>query len=117
MGRLIAVLLAASSLPSAAQTVEAWTCKFGPDGETARPFEMRYEVKGRNVLGYEDDLTGKPNIYDIVEDTGVGLIAIRHQPDSLTFVMIDRRSGKFTLRYVHISGGYEERDTGACTKS
>jgi hypothetical protein len=75
---------------------------------------IRYEVSGEKLLGYENDLSGLPNTFDVLENTEKGIIATRHDPYRLVWITIDRKNGKFLEKLEWISGTYEETYSGIC---
>ena len=75
----------------------------------------KYEVRGNKLLGHEDDVSTQPNVYDLLQNSRNGMIAIRHSPDRLIWMTVGR-DGKFIRKLEFVSGKYEETYSGYCIR-
>jgi hypothetical protein len=97
--------------PAYATTSTGWICQVGMTKASSIP--IRYEVRQKRLLGYEDDLTGKPNIYTIRSNTAKKLVAIRVLNRRPVIITIDKPSGRFLQRTS--LRNYRERNSGVCS--
>ena len=98
--------------PAYAATSAGWICQVKMTKASSIP--TRYEIRQKKLLGYEDDLTGKPNIYAIRSNTTKKLVAVRISHRRTVTITIDKPSARFlevtTLRK------YREALSGICSR-
>jgi hypothetical protein len=102
---LVISLFLLSLTPAYAATSAGWICQVSS-------IPIRYEVRKNKLLGYENDLTGKPNTYAIRINTAKKLVAARIFNRRRVTITIDKPSRRF-LEVMTIRK-YREASSGNC---
>jgi hypothetical protein len=118
IARLIAALISTGFLTaSGAAAKESWMCNLAFDDAPDHVMATLVEIETSKILVYDNDMSGKPNVYSIVKDTKAGVIATTSfDPNQLAFVVIRRELGQIVLRSIFANSKYEDRMSGSCTR-
>ena len=122
---LIALMFVSSifALPAAAQPV--WICTYQPQDKGVDAVTNKFvETSAKVLSAYTDDYTGKPALYDIVENSDDGLIAVSHYSRSsgsgkgvemgLSTIFLNKRTGDFRQYGYLVRTRFEDRYDGKC---
>lgn len=116
---LSVLILALALLPGDAQAAHAprhhgYICQVRFSHTS--PQSVRYEIRGERLYGFEDDYTGKPNIYDLRTNSEATLVAVRQQthPRVVT-VTIDKKNRRYT-QILRIGKKIFDRNIGYCAR-
>jgi hypothetical protein len=111
------------ALPAAAQSI--WMCTVQPEDKGVEPVTERFVEENKKTLSaYTDDYTGKPVLYDIVESSDEGIIAVSHYSSKSTSskntgmglitILLNKKTGDFR-QYGYLMGTrFEDRYEGNC---
>lgn len=108
-----------------AMALPVWICTYQPDDKGIDPVTNKFVETNEKVLSaYTDDYTGKPVLYDIVENSGSGFIAVFHYSNpspahkvnsmGLTTILLDKKTGDFRQYGYLVRTKFEDRYSGHC---
>lgn len=116
-----AFVLALSASTQCVFAVEKWNCVYAPKGDNNSATRTQYELRnGTELYGPVEDYSGKRTIYDVIENTKFGLIAISHYSTSansgVVVLLLNKNTGVFRLVGMLANDDYDDTHVGSCIR-
>jgi hypothetical protein len=115
-----------ASVSDAATSAEKWQCTFDVGGGGPPITEDFVEVAPNKLGAHLNDLTSELTLFEIVENSEAGLIAIQHYSESpgagkpvqtgMVVVTIDKISGQFRMLGLRTNSSDAEPSNGTCRR-
>lgn len=126
MKYLFSIIVAIGSVVTlSASAKPVWLCAYKPKGQEINAVTHEFvETSSKLLSAYDEDLTGKPNLFEIIENSVDGLIAISHRSElstpnttssmRLVVIIINKKTGEFKQTGYIVPNNYEETYVGKC---
>jgi hypothetical protein len=123
MSAIVAVAVLSVVSPAFAGTT--WTCISKPvDADVPSITDTFVEVDAKTLNVGINDISGQPTLYEIVENTGEGIIAVAHSSGSpeagkpvemlLSMVLLNRKTGELRMYGMLLRTAYVDTYRGQC---